>query len=205
MCIDWIPCDDTWYRYHLLRQVVKLTFNNMPSIADTMVSMHFNLNADLVVSSAQSMSTNIGLETKLIAYCFELRDYCVKAYYWQSIWFSFITVEKKLHRLKPIHWVFQPKIKLHSSCKWMWIEMLRLPDWDSLIWSSSIWWRSSRSKPLLNQSRVLSWLSLRLQNLFGSKIFSTEKANFRHAVLSVFGVDGGIVRVKSTGRACYKF
>lgn len=35
-------------------------------------------------------------------------------------------------------------------------------------------------------------------------MFSTEKANFRHELLSVFGVVGCIVRVKSTGHTCYE-
>lgn len=66
-----------------------------------------------------------------------------------------------------------------------------LPDCDSL--SSSKW--SSLSNPF-GQCRV--YFSFRLQNLVGSKMFSTEKANFLLAALSdsVFDV---IDRVKSTG------
>lgn len=94
-------------------------------------------------------------------------------------------------------------INLHVANKINWlILVVHLPDWDSL-WSSSIWWRSSCSNPLFNQCRELIWFSLRLQNLLGSRMFSTEKANFRHEFLSVFGVVGGIVRVKSTGHTCW--
>lgn len=110
----------------------------------------------------------------------------------------FITVEKKLHRLMPNFLSFSTKNKKKIMKS---IFKVILPDWDSL-WSSSIWWRSSCSNPLFNQCRELIWFSLRLQNLLGSRMFSTEKANFRHEFLSVFGVVGGIVRVKSTGHTC---
>lgn len=71
------------------------------------------------------------------------------------------------------------------SCLWY------IPDCDSL--SSSKW--SSLSNPF---GQCLVYFSFRLQNLVGSKMFSTENANFLQAALSdsVFDV---IDRVKSTG------
>lgn len=78
------------------------------------------------------------------------------------------------------------------------------PDWDSL-WSSSIWFRLSCSYPSLNQYRVLLfWFSFLLQNLFGSKIFSTENASFRQAFFSDEDVVVDMLRVKSTGHACWR-
>lgn len=109
--------------------------------------------------------------------------------------------------INPINGFMLYTISAYSFVIWWYkfgIEYIaNLPDWDSLCSSSS---RSTsfRSYSFGQCLPLLLYFSFLLQNFVGSKIFSTEKANFLHVALSllVSDVEDVIDRVKSTGHTC---